>query len=144
MVIAKFFSSTLAILRYSVGRNESEALRLMGAGANTADSRILSQCQRASRYESPSSAPWEEHMKDVLYSKIESSPFTTSQVDRAVEFHECQIDCCDEINEIPLLNHACANYAVARLTKRSVSGRFRLSVVAQKNIRAQRPQLGTT
>jgi hypothetical protein len=61
-------------------------------------------------------------------------PPNTLKIDRAVEFHRCQIDCDAEGNEFRLLNHACAKHAVARLAKKKVSGRFRLAVIAQRNV----------
>lgn len=78
----------------------------------------------------------------VVYRRNELIGFLTGKLvppgtldnDRVVEFHECQIDCRDEGNEFRLMNHACATHAVARLAKKRVSGRFRQSVVALRNI----------
>lgn len=53
---------------------------------------------------------------------------------RLIDFYKCQIDCNDEGNEFRLLNHACAKHAIARLEQKKVSGRFRLAVVAGKDI----------
>lgn len=62
-------------------------------------------------------------------------PPGTLDDDGAVDFHKSQIDCRDEGNNFRLLNHACPRYAVARLKIKRVSGRYRLAVIAQKDIR---------
>jgi hypothetical protein len=61
-------------------------------------------------------------------------PPETLSNDRVIDFHDCQIDCNAEGNEFRLLNYACAKHAVARLEQKRVSGRFRLAVVAGKDI----------
>lgn len=47
---------------------------------------------------------------------------------------KCQVDCRGESNKFKLLHHACKAHAIARLVEKRVSGRFRLAVIAQKDI----------
>lgn len=61
-------------------------------------------------------------------------PPDTLSGDRVVSFHKSQIDCGLEGSNFRLMNHACAKHAVARMTTKRVSGRYRLAIVAQKDI----------
>ncbi|KAH8747965.1 hypothetical protein F5883DRAFT_697773 [Diaporthe sp. PMI_573] len=61
-------------------------------------------------------------------------PPGTLEDDRVFDSYKCQVDCRDESNEFKLLHHACHGHAVAQLRLKRVSGRFRLAVVARKDI----------
>ncbi|KAL1850478.1 hypothetical protein Daus18300_012892 [Diaporthe australafricana] len=78
----------------------------------------------------------------VVYRKNDLIGFLTGKLvppgsldkNQATEFYKCQIDSRDEGNEYRLINHACETHAAARLLKKKLSGRFRLCVLALKDI----------
>ncbi|KAF3768291.1 hypothetical protein M406DRAFT_75468 [Cryphonectria parasitica EP155] len=78
----------------------------------------------------------------TIYRRHDLIGFITSKLvppnslnnNRVVDFYKCQIDCRNEGNVFRLLNHTCAKHAVACLTAKRLSSRYRLAVIAYKNI----------